>query len=404
MEEAHKTKKPLEGLKVLDAATMLAGPWAATHLADFGAEVVKIEHPKYGDHARKYGMRKEEIPLLWKSISRNKKNITLNLSSKEGQEIFKQILPEFDVLLENFRPGTFEKWGLDWETLKALNPSLVMLRTTGFGQEGPYSQRRGFGTVAEGMSGFTSLNGPADGPPTLPGIPLADGVSSAFGALAIMIALYERDHSESREGQYIDISLYEPLMRFLEPQLLAYDQLEYVSKRIGNSSLQTAPRNAYFTKDEKWVALSASTQSIAENVFKAIGEPQLIEDPRFVTNSERLKNVDVLDQIIGDWIRSKPMKEVTEELNEAGAVVGPMYNIDQMYEDEHYNYRESFVSVEDKELGQIRMPNVFAKFSRTPGEINTPGQEMGAFTEQFMKEQLKMTQEEIERLQEKGVL
>lgn len=395
---------PLKGLKILDISTMLAAPWTATHLADFGAEVIKVEHPVHGDHARKYGKQKNDIPLLWKSLNRNKKSITLNLSTKEGQELIKENINKFDVIIENFRPGTLERWGIGWNELSKIHPKLIMLRTSGFGQEGPYANRRGFGTVAEGMSGFTSVNGSQDGPPTLPGIPLADGVSSVFGALSIMIALFEQNQSKKPLGQYIDISLYEPLMRFLEPHLVAYDQLGEIAARVGNGSVQTAPRNAYLTKDNKWIALSASTQSIATNLFKAIGKPELIEDERFSTNESRLKNVNVLDEIIGEWIRGREMEEVVNVLNESGAVVGPMYDVSQIYEDPHYKYRETFVKIDDKDLGEMRIPNVFAKFSRTPGKIRSTGPDLGQHNEDVYGNLFGYSSEKIKELEDKNII
>ncbi len=398
------SKLPLQGLKILDISTMLAAPWTATHLADFGAEVIKVEHPKFGDHARKYGMQKEDIPLLWKSLNRNKKSVTLNLNSKEGQKIIKDNIHQFDVIIENFRPGTLEKWGIGWKDLSEINPRLIMLRTSGFGQEGPYAERRGFGTVAEGMSGFTSINGDQTGPPTLPGIPLADGVSSAFGALSIMIALYERENANNQEGQYIDISLYEPLMRFLEPHLIAYDQLGVVAERVGNGSVQTAPRNAYYTKDKKWIALSASTQSIAENLFKAIGRPELIEHENFSTNKKRLENVEELDSILGNWIGDRNMEEVVQILNESGAVVGPMYDVAQIFEDPHYKYRETFTKVQDKDLGEMRVPNVFAKLSRTPGKIKTTGPDLGEHNNEVFEGVFGYSSEEVKELKSKNII
>ncbi|WP_040977878.1 CaiB/BaiF CoA transferase family protein [Oceanobacillus jeddahense] len=395
---------PLKGIRVLDISTMLAAPWAATHLADFGAEVIKVEHPIYGDHARRYGKQKGNVPLLWKSLSRNKKSITLNLSNEMGQKIIKDQIKHFDVIIENFRPGTLERWGIDYDTLSEINPKVIMLRTSGFGQDGPYANRRGFGTVAEGMSGFTSVNGDETGPPTLPGMPLADGVSGVFGALSIMIALYERSQNESFQGQCIDISLYEPLMRFLEPQLIAYDQLGEVAERMGNGSLQTAPRNAYETKDKKWIALSASAQSIAENLFNAIGRPDLIKDARFATNKDRLKNVDELDQIIGEWIRERNMDDAVNTLNESGAVVGPMYDVKQIYEDPHYIERESFVNIVDEDLGNMKLPNVFAKFSRTPGEVKTTGPQKGEHNEEIFQNLFGFSAEELAELKKKEII
>ena len=369
----EQNKLPLQGLKIIDAATMLAAPWSATFLADYGAEVIKIEHPETGCTARKYGKQKNGIGVFWKSLNRNKKGVTLNLGKPEGQELFKKLVAKVDVVIENYRPGTFEKWGIGYDVLSKINPSLIMLRTTGYGQSGPYSSRAGFGTVAEAMSGFTSINGAAGGPPTLPGMALADGVSGVFGALAIMTAVYERDNSPGRRGQCIDISLYEPLMRLVEPHLAAFDQLGSIAAPVGNGSLSIAPRNAYQTKDGRWVALSGAAQPITEKLFKAIGREELITDERFVNNAARVKNAKLLDEIIGAWIGARELDEVVKILNESGAVVGPMYDMSQLFDDPHYKYRESFVALPDEDFGEIRVPNVAAKFSRTPGKVLTPG-------------------------------
>lgn len=395
---------PLQGLKILDISTMLAAPWASTFLADYGADVIKVEHPQNGDHARKYGAQKDGKGVFWKSLNRNKKGISLNLKTAEGQKIFLQLVKDTDVLVENFRPGTLDKWGLDWATLLEANPKLILLRTSGFGQEGPYAKRGGFGTVAEAMSGFTSINGEKGGRPTLPGMALADGVSSIFGALSIMIALYAQIKNGVEEGQQIDINLYEPLMRLLEPQITAYDQLGKIPEPIGNSSLQTAPRNAYLTADNTWVALSGSTQSITENIFRAIGREDLITHPKFSTNEQRLKNVEELDEIIGNWIKQYNYVEVVDIFSKAGAVVGPMYNIAQLFEDPHYQYRQSFIEVEDKDFGVMRVPNVFAKFSKTPGMVRHLGPEKGQHTEEILKEKIQLSDEQIQELKNLGII
>lgn len=394
---------PLQGLKIIDISTMLAAPWVSTHLADFGAEVLKIEHPLYGDHARNYGAQKEGQSVLWKSLNRNKKSMTLNLSKTEGQELLKEIVKEYDILIENFRPGTLEKWNLSWEELEKVNPNLILLRISGFGQEGPYSTRRGFGTVAEGMSGFTSINGDPTGPPILPGVPLADGLSGIVGALMVMIATYSKQNHETK-GQVIDLSLYEPLMRMLEPHLLAYDQLGVVAQRVGNGSSQTAPRNAYLTKDKRWVALSASAQSIFENLCIAIDREDLIKDVRFQTNKSRLKNVEILDDIISEWIRERELNEVVTILNDSGAVVGPMYDVEQIYEDPHYAFRESFVEIEDTDFGEMKIPNVLAKFSKTPGEIQSLGPKHSEHTTEILKDVLNLTDEKISQLKEAQII
>lgn len=394
----------LSDLKILDISTMLAAPWSSTFLADFGAQVVKVEHPIKGDHARQYGQQKDGVSVLWKTLNRNKKSITLDLSSIEGQDILKEIIPQFDVIVENFRPGTLEKWNIGWDVLSAINPSLVMLRTTGYGQSGPYSSRAGFGTVAEAISGFTSVNGNPDGPPTLPGLSLADGVNSAFGALSIMIALHERAANGKKEGQCIDISLYEPLMRLLEPHISAYDQLGYIAPRVGNGSVSVAPRNAYETKEGRWVALSGATQSIATNIFTAIGQRDLINDPRFTTNEQRVKNSKELDIIIGSWIKERPLEVVFETFNECGAVIGAMNDMGDLFEDPHFKARESFIKMQDKEMGEVTIPNVVAKFSRTPGKVESLGADKGQHTNEFYKEILGLSEEAMKELKEKNII
>lgn len=394
----------LSGLKILDISTMIAAPWASTYLADFGAEVIKIEHPEFGDHARNYGKKKNGIPLFWKTLNRNKKFITLNLKTSKGQEMLKELVKEMDVVIENFRPGTLEKWGIGWDTLSKVNPKLIMLRTTGFGQSGPYVDRAGFGTVAEGMSGFSSINGEKDGQPLLPGIPLADGVSSVFGSLSILIALTERTRDPNGIGQCIDISLYEPLMRFMEAHLMAYNQLGEVAQRVGNGSVSIAPRNAYQTKDEHWVALSGAAQSITQNVFKAIGKEELFYDEKFSTNENRMKNVKELDALIGGWIKERELDEVVDTFNDAGAVIGPMYDVSQLYDDPHFIHRETFVNVKDDDFEEIQVPNVVAKFSKTPGKVTSLGKEKGFNNDEIYRELLNLSEEEIDHLKKEKII
>ncbi|MHB8947041.1 MAG: CaiB/BaiF CoA transferase family protein [Bacillota bacterium] len=397
------TRLPLEGLKVIDAATMMAAPWAATYLADYGAEVIKLEHPKTGDQSRRFGAVVKDVGVYWKSLSRNKKGVTLNLSKPEGKEIFLKLIKPFDVFIENFRPGTLEKWGLPWEVLHAANPRLIMLRCSGFGQTGPYAQRGGFGTVAESMSGFASMNGYPDSPPTLPPVALADGLTSVFAALAIMIAVYERDVLKSGEGQVIDISLYEPLMRMMEQPITEYSVLGTVPGRVGNRIQSAAPRTVYQAGDGGWVGLSASSQPIAENVFKAIGRPDLITDERFKDNPSRVKNVDELDAIIGGWVKQHTTQEVMDILLAAGGVVGPIYDIAQLFKDPHFAHRQSIVEMPDKDLGKVAMPNVVAKFSRTPGQIRWLGPDKGEHNREIYAG-LGLSEDDLKRLKDNEVI
>lgn len=397
-------KLPLSGLTIIDAATMLAAPWAAAFLGDYGARVIKVEHPERGDTVRAYGKLKDGVSLFWKTLGRNKEAVTLNLGKPEGQEIFKKLAAKADVVIENYRPSTMERWGIGWDTLSAINPSLIMLRVTAFGQTGPYSSRPGFGTVAEAMSGFASTNGPKD-QPTLPGIALADGVCGVFSALSIMIAVHERSQNPEKRGQYIDMALYEPLMRMLDAELMAYDQLGEIARPVGNSSMSFAPRNAYQCKDGTWMALSGSAQPVAARVFEAIARPELIEDERFRDNAARLRNVEELDRLIGDWIKERDMHEVQRVFGEVGAVIGPMYDTRQVFEDPHYKHRGSFAAVEDEELGTtLHMPNVMGIFSRTPGRIAHAGQPKGKSNEAVFSGMLGLTEEECRDLAAKGVI
>ena len=301
----HDTERdgPLAGLKVIDCATVFAGPLSAMVFADFGADVVKIEHPD-GDALRKMGHAKDGHGLWCKVTGRNKRCITLDLHDDDGKAAFLALVKDADVLIENFRTGTLERWGLGWDVLSALNPRLVMLRVTGFGQTGPYRHRAGFGTIAEAFSGFAHITGEANGPPTLPPFGLADGVAAYHGAFAIMFAIYERDVQGSGKGQVIDLSLYEPLFALLGGQPSTYDQLGFIQGRTGNRSANNAPRNAYVTKDGRWVALSAAAPSITRRVLELTGGPGTADDPRFRTNADRVQHIDEVDGIVGGLDRA----------------------------------------------------------------------------------------------------
>src|SRR6202140_3586720 len=292
---------PLQGFRVTAAAPLMAAPWAAAYLGEFGADVIKIEQPKTGDHQRQWGTKRNGIPLMWKSIARNKRSVTLDLRKPRGADIFRSLVATADVLIENFRPRTLERWGLGPDSLLELNPKLVVLRITGYGQTGPYRAQPGFGTLAEGFSGFSHVVGEADGPPTLANLPLGDGIAGITGAYAIMVALFGRTNNAGR-GQGIDLSLYEPLFRLLQPALIEYDQNGVAQGRIGNRSTHVAPRNTYCCGDGQWVSLSASTQRIWQRLCAAIDRPDLAADARFASNEQRIKNVEALDAEIGAWM------------------------------------------------------------------------------------------------------
>lgn len=383
----HDTERngPLAGLKVIDCATVFAGPLSAMVFADFGADVIKIEHPN-GDALRGMGKSKDGHGLWFKVTGRNKRNLTLDLHDEDGKAAFLALVKDADVLIENFRTGTLERWGLGWDVLSALNPRLIMLRVTGFGQTGPYRHRAGFGTVAEAFSGFAHITGEASGPPTLPPFGLADGVAAYHGAFAVMFAVYERDVQGSGKGQVIDLSLYEPLFSLLGGQASTYDQLGVVQGRSGNRSANNAPRNAYKTKDGRWVALSAAAPSITRRVLELTGGKEAVNDPRFRTNADRVKHIEEVDGMVGGWIARHTLKEVLDAFEAAEAAIGPVYDIAQIFEDPQYIARESITTVEDEDLGPLRMQNVFPRMLRTPGRIRHAGLRIGRHQGEILDE------------------
>ncbi|MEQ8226485.1 MAG: CoA transferase [Rhodospirillales bacterium] len=399
----EKKAPPLKGLRVIDAATVIAGPTIGMLMGDFGADVIKVEHPR-GDVLRETGQKKDGVGLWFKMANRNKRCITLNFSHAKGQALFKELIKNTDILIENFRTGTMEKWGLGWEDLKKINPRLVMVRVTGFGQTGPYKNRPGFGTIAEAFSGFASITGVPDGPPTLPNFGLADGVAAAYGTFAAMFALYHRDAQGSGEGQYIDLSIYEPLFQVMGPQPMEYDQLGVVQQRWGNRSKNNAPRNTYQSKDGHWVAISTNSPAIVTRVLTLCGGPEVAADPRFQTPQDRVKHIDEIDGIVAGWIAQHDLKTVLEEFEKAEAAIGPAYTIDQIYQDPQYQARNDIIEMDDEDLGKLRMTNAFPFMSETPAEIRHAGPRKGQHTEEILGGELGLSAEELAALKEEGAI
>jgi formyl-CoA transferase len=393
---------PLADVKVLDIASFMAAPLASMWLADFGADVIKIEHPR-GDMMRSWGSHKDDIPLFWKVVARNKRSVTLDLHTPEGQGILKRMVAKADVLVENFRPGTLKRWGLDFESLAPLNPRLIMLSVSAFGQTGPYSPRAGFGTLAEAMSGYAHVTGQADGPPTLPSFGLADAVTGLCGAYAVMVALHDRDNS-SGLGQSIDLGIYEPMLTILGHHFIDYDQLGIVAERLGSRLPFASPRNVFKTLDGAWVAMSCSSQSVFERACGAIDRPDLIVDPRFVDNQARTVNSALLDRVFGDWISEHSSAQVLSKLNDAGAAVAPIYDVRGVFEDPHFRERENIVAVPDSDLGTVRMQNVVPKLSRTPGRVHHAGPRLGEHTREVYADWLGMSDAELDDLQDRGFI
>ena len=390
----------LAGLKVLDVSTLFAGPLAATMLGDFGADIIKVEHPR-GDPVRSHGASKDGVGLWAKVVNRNKRGITLYLGSPEGQDVFRRLVADADVVIENFRPGTLERWGLGYPELSADNPGLVLARVTGFGQIGPYAGRPGFGTLAEAMSGFAAITGEPDGPPTLPPFGLADGIAALAAAFATMTALRARE--TTGRGQVIDLAIIEPILTLLGPQPTVWDALQQIQERSGNRSANNAPRNTYLTKDSRWVAVSTSAQSIAERVMRLVGRPELTEEPWFASGGERAKHADVLDEAVASWVARHDRDEVVLAFEEAQAAVAPIYDVRDVVADPQFQALGSLVRVPDPELGSVLMQNVLFRLSATPGAIHWAGRPHGADTDAVLGE-LGLTTTEIRELRAEGVL
>jgi crotonobetainyl-CoA:carnitine CoA-transferase CaiB-like acyl-CoA transferase len=389
-EAAHRdaaaaAKGPLEGLRVIDCATLFAGPIISTLMGDFGADVIKIEHPT-GDPLRNMGAKKDGHGLWWKTSARNKRCIALDLKAAGDAGIFKALIADADILVENFRTGTLESWGLGWDALSQINPRLVMVRVTGFGQTGPYKGRVGFGTLAEAMSGFAHITGQPDGPPTLPPFGLADAIAAYYGCFASMFAIYERDVRGSGKGQYIDLAIYEPIFALLGSQPINFDQLGLVQNRTGNRSVNNAPRNAYRTRDGRWVALSAAAPSVVKRVLDLTGGPGTADDPRFQTNLDRIRHVEEIDAIVGGWVAGHDLAEVLETFERVEAAIAPIYDIEQIFHDPQYIARDSITLVPDEDLGPVRMQNVFPVMSRTPGAIRFPGARIDQHRDEILAE------------------
>ena len=401
-EHAGAAPGPLAGVRVLDVASFMAAPMAAMWLADFGADVVKVEHPR-GDMMRTWGSSKDGVPLFWKVVGRNKRSVTLDLHSPAGQELLKRLVAVADVLVENFRPGTMARWGLDYASLRRVNPRLVMLSISAFGQTGPYSPRAGFGTLAEAMSGYAHVTGDPDGPPTLPSFGLADGITGLCGAFATMVALHERD-TVSGLGQAVDLAIYEPMMTMLGHQFIEYDQLGVVAGRLGSRLPFASPRNTFKSADGRWLAMSCSAQSVFERACRAIGQPELTADPRFADNAARTRNSEAIDAIFAEWIGARPADEVLRTLNEAGAAVAPIYDVRDVFEDPHFAARDSITSVPDAELGTVRMQNVAGRLSRTPARIEHAGPRLGEHTAAVLGEWLGLDDRDVEELRNQGAI
>jgi formyl-CoA transferase len=392
---------PLRGVRILDATNLIAGPMTGMMLGDYGAEIIKIEHPTDGDPLRNHGAPKDGEPLWWKYIGRNKKAITLYLGDPGAQAIFKQLAASADVVLESYRPGVMGKWGLGYEELSRDNPKLVMGHISGYGQKGPRSSQPGFGTIGEAMSGFVFRNGYPDGSPTLPPFGLADVVTGIMGAFAIMVALRARDRDG--RGQEVDLSIVESLLPILEPQILEYDQLGTLLTRVGNRNPMNSPRGIYRTGDDLWLAVSGSTTPTAARMMTLIGRADLVEQPWFNSANQRAQHAAEFDEALGAWASSQTMESALAACSEAGVPATKVYSAADILADEQYQALETIATVEDEVLGPIRMPNVTFRLSRTPGRIQWAGPKRGAHNDEVY-EALGLSEDRQAELKARGAI
>jgi crotonobetainyl-CoA:carnitine CoA-transferase CaiB-like acyl-CoA transferase len=373
---------PLDGIRVIDLSRLVAGNMLSLQLADFGADVVKIESPQ-GDPLREW--RDDGHSLYWKTYGRNKRSVVLNLRQAPHMAALQALLQTADVFIENFRPGTLEEMGLAPETLLGANPDLVIVRISGFGQTGPYAQFPGFGTIVEGMSGFAYRTGFPDREPVLPPLALADMIAGIYGANATVTALFARFRGRAR-GQVIDLSLLEPMYSVLGPEAAIFDVTGKVKERSGSASNTASPRNVYRCSDGQYVALSGSTPQVARRIFEVIGKPEMNDDPRFRTNSDRVQHRDLVDAAVGEWFARHTHDEALAIMRDAGATVGPIYSIADIARDRHFRERGIIVDVEDRQFGSLPVHNVVPRLSDTPGTFRRPAPELGEHTAEVLAE------------------
>lgn len=396
--------RPLEGVRVLDIGTLIAGPFSAGIMADFGADVIKVEQPGSGDALRSGGgKRVQGVSLHWLVGARNKRSVTLDLRQAEGQTLLLELARVADVLVENFTPGTLERWHIGPDQLRSVNPRLIVLRVSGFGQTGPYSKRAGYDRIALGYSGMMYASGYPETPPVRPAFAIADFTTAMFGCIAALMALYHRD-AQGGPGQEIDLALFEPLLRISEDLVPAYDQLGVVRERIGNRNPGFSPAGNFVSRDGRWLQIAAGGERPWRRLAGAIGRPDLADDERFSTAQGRVQHADELEQILTDWIATHDYDDAFATLAGAGVPVGGIYSAAEVVADPHFAAREDIVSVDVPDLGPVKMPGIVPKFSATPGRIDWPGPALGEHNAAVYEELLGMTTAALGRLRERGVI
>ena len=401
-----RLKGPLAGVRVIEMGQLLAGPFASSRLADFGAEVIKVETPGKGDPMRQWGHHRfKGRPVWWPILARNKKSVTANLREEQGQDLIRKLVKEADVLVENFKPGTLEKWGLGPDDLHGINPGLIIGRISGYGQTGPYADRPGFASVGEAMSGMRYINGFPDMPPPRNGISLGDTLTGMFAAQGILMALYQRDALGGGKGQVVDAAITESCFQLMEGTLPEYDKAGIVRKPSGTCLPNIAPSNIYPTEDGNYVVIAANIDPMYRRLCTAMDKPELADDPRFVDHKARGENAEELDGIIGDWSSTMSTAELTQHLDDHGVVVGPINSIADLLEDPHFQARDMFLTVKDNFFGDFKVPGFAPKLSETESSVAWLGPpDVGAHNSEIYGDLLGMNEDELEALAADGII
>lgn len=396
-------KQPLSGIRVLDLGTMVAGPVAATLLADFGAEVIKLEQPGKGDPIRHSGPFADGESLYWHVEGRNKKSVTLDLHVPQGQALLRELVKHVDVLIENFRPGTMDKWNVGWATLREINPRLIMLSVSGFGQTGPYASRPAYDRVALAFSGFLNMTGYPDRAPVRPGSAVADYQAALMGAFAVALSLYDRD-KQGGTGRQIDVSLYEAVLRFTDVMVTAYAKLGTKRERRGNSHFAAAPGDHYETNDGRYIALTISADNVFRRLCQALARPELGVDAKFATHANRVANYAEINGIVADWIREQSVEHVCAQLTENGVPHALIYSVQDIVTDPHYAARGSLATIDHPKLGALKMPGILPRIGDALPPPLRAAPELGAHTEEVLREWLGYTQARLDELRGVGAI
>ncbi len=394
---------PLTDLKLIELGALLAGPFCGQLMADFGAEVIKVEAPDRPDPMRDWGQEKAHgMSLWWPVIARNKKAITLNLREREGQDILKELIAGADFLLENFRPGTLERWNLSWEELHDINPALILIRVSGYGQTGPYSSRAGYGAIGEAMGGLRHVAGDPSTPPSRVGISIGDTLAATFACVGALAALHHRQRTG--QGQVVDSAIYEAVLNMMESLVTEYQKAGYIRERTGSILPRVAPSNVYPTRDGTYILIAANQDSVFRRLSAAMGRPELADDPRYSSHAARGEAQAELDELIAGWTATRNAGELEALMNENGVPSGKIYRAPEMLEDAHFRARDAIVSVMHPKFGELKMQNVAPKLSLTPGQVRAPGPEIGQHNNEVYRELLGFSEEKLAGLRERGII